>query len=213
MEYPDDCVKQLIEFMNDPQNFPVPESDQWDKAELRNERDRALILTLADTGVRVEEICKLRCSDIDWETSQATLHSRGKKQTFVRFSTRSIKAIKVYLARRMQLGLGINQTTSSLPLFARHDKGAGRKIKPVTPMTVQRIVTERVRQAVGPEAVGTITPHTFLHYFVTTILQATGNLKLAQVLARHTNIQITQKYAHITEREINKSYSEIFDTL
>jgi integrase/recombinase XerC/integrase/recombinase XerD len=46
---------------------------------------------------------------------------------------------------------------------------------------------------------------------VTTILQATGNLKLAQVLARHANIQITQKYAHISEHELNQSYYKIFD--
>src|SRR5215216_3788094 len=30
VEYPEDAVKQLLEFMKNPQNFPVPESDQWD---------------------------------------------------------------------------------------------------------------------------------------------------------------------------------------
>jgi len=212
-EYPEEDVKRLIEFMSNTQNFPALYEDKWDNVALRDARDRALILTLADTGLRVDEICSVRCSDIDWGTSQTTLHSRGKKQTFVRFSTRSINAIKVYLAYRMQLALGISQPTSPIPLFARHDKGAGKKIKPVTPMTIQRIVSERVRQALGPEAIGSITPHTFLHYFVTTILRATGNLKLAQVLARHANIQITQKYAHISDHELNQSYSEIFDSL
>jgi site-specific recombinase XerD len=66
-------------------------------------------------------------------------------------------------------------------------------------------------QVLGPEAVGIITPHTFLHYFVTTILRATGNLKLAQVLARHSNIQVTQKYAHLSNDELDKGYYEIFE--
>jgi integrase/recombinase XerC len=209
--YPEEDVKQFIGFMTNTRNFPVLDDDQLDNEGLRDARDRALILTLADTGLRLDEICKLRCSDLDFEANGAILRSRNKKQTFVPFSSRSINAIKAYLSHRKSLDLENSQISSSLPLFARHDKGAGRKIQPVTPTTVRNIVAERVQQALGDTAVGSITPHTFLHYFVTTILQATGNLKLAQVLARHTNIQITQKYAHISERELNQSYSEIFD--
>jgi len=211
VEYPEDDVKQLIEFMSNLQNFPASDGDQLNNEELRDMRDRALILTLADTGLHVDEICKLRCGDMNWENSRATLHGRGNKQASVRFSTRSIDAIRAYLSHRMPLDLENGRTVSSLPLFARHDKGAGKKIKPITPTTVRRIVSEKVHQVLGAEAVTQITPHTFLHYFVTTILRATGNLKLAQVLARHTNIQITQKYAHLSEAELNKGYYEIFE--
>ena len=211
-EYPEEDVKQFIEFVSNLRNFPVANGDQWNQEDLRNARDRALILTLADTGLGVGEICKLRCGDFDLEARRAVLHSRGKRQAFVRFPTRSINAIKAYLAHRISSDVGNSQSLLSLPLFARHDKGAGRKTKPLTPTTIRNIVTERVHQALGERAVGSITPHTFLHYFVTTILQATGNLKLAQVLARHSNIQITQMYAHISEREVIQSYSEIFDS-
>jgi site-specific recombinase XerD len=71
-------------------------------------------------------------------------------------------------------------------------------------------VAERVHKS-WKEATGSITPHTFLHYFVTTILRATGNLKLAQILARHTSIQTTQRYAHINDDELDKGYYEIFE--
>ena len=70
---------------------------------------------------------------------------------------------------------------------------------------------ERVRQALGDLAEGKITPHSFRHYFVTTVLRATGNLKLAQELARHANIAVTQRYAHISNDELDKGYQEIFD--
>lgn len=99
----------------------------------------------------------------------------------------------------------------ALPLFARHDKGTGKKIKPITPTTGRNIVAERVKQALGNEAEGHITPHSFRHYFVSTILRASGNLKLAQALARHENIQITQRYAHINDDELDRGYYEIFE--
>jgi integrase len=105
-----------------------------------------------------------------------------------------------------------NRPLTALPLFARHDKGAGKKVKPITTATGRNIVTETVRLALGEEAVGTITPHSFRHYFVTTVLRASGNLKLAQELARHSNIQVTQRYAHLSDDELDKGYYEIFET-
>jgi integrase/recombinase XerC/integrase/recombinase XerD len=211
IQYPELSVKGLLEFMSDPKNLPSPDDCETNYPDLRNRRDRALILTLADTGLRVEEICRLRCVDIDWERNRAILNGQGNKQAVVRFSTRALNATRDYLVLREPLDLKSSQIPSSLPLFARHDKGAGQKIKPITPTTIRRIVTERVNQILGAEAAATITPHTFMHYFVTTILRATGNLKLAQVLARHSNIQVTQSYAHINDSEIDKGYYEIFE--
>ncbi len=100
---------------------------------------------------------------------------------------------------------------ASLPVFARHDKAAGKKVKPISTTTGRAIVNERVKECLGYEAVGTITPHSFRHYFVTTILGSSGNLKLAQVLARHTNIAVTQRYSHLADDELDKQYQDIFD--
>ncbi|MFZ3080209.1 MAG: tyrosine-type recombinase/integrase, partial [Bellilinea sp.] len=98
-----------------------------------------------------------------------------------------------------------------LPLFARHDRGAGAKTKPITTTTGRNIVTERVAQTLGPGAVGTITPHSFRHYFVTRVLRSSGNLKLAQELARHRNIAVTQRYAHLSNDELDRGFREAID--
>ena len=201
----------MIEFMSKLQKGVTLNDGKIDNFELRNLRDRALILTLADTGLRVDEVCKLRCGDIDWERNRVILKGRGNKQAVVRFSTKALNSVRDYLTLRESADLENDRPLSPLPLFARHDKGAGKKIKPITPTTIRRIVADRVNQILGAEFTGTITPHTFLHYFVTTILRATGNLKLAQVLARHANIQITQRYAHINDDELDKGYYEIFE--
>jgi integrase/recombinase XerC len=62
----------------------------------------------------------------------------------------------------------------------------------------------------GEVALGTITPHSFRHYFVTVVLRASGgNLKLAQELARHKNIAITQRYAHLSDDDLDRDYHSI----
>lgn len=178
---------------------------------LINLRDRAFLITLADTGLRVHEACNLRRGDIDWHESRAIIIGKGNKEAVLRFSKRSLSAMRDYLHSRSELdGVG-GKALASLPIFARHDKAAGKTIKPISTTTGRAIVRDRVRECIGEEAVGTITPHSFRHYFVTTILGSTGNLKLAQVLARHTNIAMTQRYSHLADDELDKKYQEIFE--
>jgi len=179
--------------------------------ELRWRRDRAFLVTLADTGLRVHEACALRRGDIDWNEGRAIISGKGDKQAVIRFSARAMAALKDYLAARAALDGASGRPLGSLPLFARHDKGAGKKVKPMTTASGRDIVELRAREALGAEAEGNITPHSFRHYFVTTVLRASGNLKLAQELARHANISVTQRYAHLSDDELDKGYLEIFD--
>ncbi len=187
-----------------------PAADE--RAHLRDLRDRAFLLTLADTGLRVHEACALRRGDVDWNEGRAIVLGKGNREAIVRFSTRSLEALRDYLNARAALDGGSGRALTSLPLFARHDKGAGKKIKPITTTTGRNIVSQRVRESLGAAAVGSITPHSFRHYFVTTVLRGSGgNLKLAQELARHQNIAVTTRYAHLADDELDRGYYEIFE--
>jgi len=206
-QFPAEDIQRVLDYTKEftEQIFDIP-ADR-----LRALRDRAFLLTLADTGLRVHEACNLRRGDVDWNEGRAVIIGKGDKQAVVRFSSRSLSALKDYLQARATLDGACGRPLASLPLFARHDKGAGKKIKPVTTTTGRNIVAERVGQALGEEAAGRITPHSFRHYFVTTVLRASGNLKLAQELARHANIQVTQRYAHLSDDELDRGYYEIFE--
>ena len=206
-QFPRDYIESVIDYAINLTSYPVDEHIGL----LRNLRDRAFLLTLADTGLRVHEACNLRRGDIDWNEGRAVILGKGDRQAVVRFSRRSLKALKEYLAERAALDGASGRPLPSLPLFARHDKGAGKKVKPITTRTGQNIVTQRVVEAVGADAAGSITPHSFRHYFVTTVLRSSGNLKLAQELARHKNIAVTQRYAHLSDDELDRGYWEVFE--
>ena len=209
-QFPAYDIERILVFVSNPENL-IDQNDDPENTKLRAMRDRAFLLTLADTGLRVHEACNLRRGDIDWNEGRAVIIGKGDKQAVIRFSTRSLQALKDYLSLRAALDGGSGRPLSSLPLFARHDKGAGKKVKPITPTTGRNIVDERARQALGDSANGNITPHSFRHYFVTTVLRGSGNLKLAQELARHANIQVTQRYAHLSDDELDKGYYDIFE--
>jgi len=202
-QFPTNDIERVLDFVSD--ITAIPSESNLER--LRAMRDRAFLITLADTGLRVHEACNLRRGDLDWNEGRAIIIGKGDKQAVVRFTTRAMRALKDYLSIRAELDGASGKQLTALPLFARHDKGAGKKVKPITPTTGRNIVAERVQQVLE----GHITPHSFRHYFVSTILRASGNLKLAQALARHENIQITQRYAHINDDELDKGYYEIFE--
>lgn len=207
-QFPQDAIKTIVEYA-----MEIPGNIYQDRNDLLiANRDAALIITLADTGLRVHEACNLRRGDIDWNEYKAIIIGKGDKQAVVRFSSRAIHQLNNYLAARSEFDGKTGKPLQTLPIFSRHDLGAGKKILPISTTTARKIIKSRVREVLGEEASNTITPHSFRHYFVTNILRGSGgNLKLAQELARHKNIQVTQRYAHLTDDELDQGYFEIFD--
>ncbi|MBM3138526.1 MAG: hypothetical protein FJZ98_10115 [Chloroflexi bacterium] len=206
-QFPAENITRIIDHF---EQIPMTKGDDENEY-LRALRDRAFLITLADTGLRVHEACNLKRGDIDWNEGKAIIIGKGNRQAVVRFSRRSQTTLREYIQARAELDGKSRKPLSALPLFARHDKGAGSKVKPITPTTGRNIVSERVQEVLGDEAVGTITPHSFRHYFVTRVLTVTKNLKLAQNLARHQNIAVTQRYAHLSDDELDRGYWEVFE--
>lgn len=171
-------------------------------------RDRAFILTLVDTGLRISEACSLRRGDLDWKEYRALVIGKGDKQGVVRFSVRAMAAIKDYLNARAKLDGGTGKPLTSLPLFARHDKKAGKRVLKVSSNGMWYAVKQRIREAgISPEL---IRVHDLRHYFVTTIYLATGDLKAAQELARHSDSKTTSLYAHLGGK-IDEIYDDVFN--
>lgn len=207
-QFPREQIEMVISYVNS--SASAPSADERER--LRRLRDRAFIFALADTGLRISEACRLTRGQIDWAEGRAIVIIKGGQEGVVRLSERVLSAIKAYLSARAELDGASGRALASLPIFARHDDGAGKKVLRLNTVGAREIVDRAVVGALGEEAKGTITPHSFRHYFVTVVLRASGgNLKLAQELARHKNISITQRYAHLSDDDLDRDYHEIFN--
>ncbi len=171
-------------------------------------RDRAFILTLADTGLRISEACALHRGDVDWNEGRAIIIGKGDKQAIVRFSRRALNALRDYLQERDRHYPPARIPLTSQPLFARHDRRASKRLRPITAGAMWKAIKRRMAEAgVDPHRVRI---HDFRHYFVTLTYLAKGNLKLSQELARHESISTTSRYAHFSG-ELDQAYDEIFN--
>jgi site-specific recombinase XerD len=179
-------------------------------------RDRAFVLTLADTGLRISEACALKRGDIDWLEQRSIIIGKGDKQAVVYYSNRCIEALKAYLHARAKVEPNSRTPLGSQPLFARHDIRASKKIRPITAGGMWKAIKGDPRQGIKGriEEAGIdrslVRIHDFRHYFVTMTYLAKGDLKMSQVLARHESIATTNRYAHFNT-EAAKVYDEIFN--
>ena len=170
-------------------------------------RDRAFVLTLADTGLRISEASTLKRGDIDLNERRGIIEKSDNKDV-IRFSKRSTRALREYLLARSSVEPNSRQLLASQPLFARHDIRASKKIRPITPGGMWKAIKSRITEA-GVDR-STVRIHDFRHYFVTRIYLTKKDLKLSQELARHKSISTTYRYAHLGS-EADTSYEEIFD--
>lgn len=169
---------------------------------LRNLRDRAFVLALAESGLRVHEACNLKIKDLDFDNGSGVIVGKGRKQARFKIGDRALDAIRAYHDAREH----VLHVTRDQHVFTRHDRRADKKkALPISTQTGEEIMHQLEQLALGSQD---LTCHTLRHGFVTKVLRRNRDLKAAQILARHTNIAITERYAHLMEGEIDGQFDQ-----
>jgi integrase/recombinase XerC len=198
--YPMAELQQLIDYAQD--KLRLEQRIPW--LTLLALRDRALILTLAQTGLRRAEAASLKLSDVDFVQGQAIVIGKGNKQAVVYFGPDALAAVRDYIEARPNKDAGS-------PLFMRHDKAKGPDPdKHITPQAIAHVIHQRAGEVLGYDH-PQITPHSLRHYFVTRVWQKTGDLVLAKELARHGNVQTTMRYTHVSNDQLKSAHRRVFE--
>jgi site-specific recombinase XerD len=180
-----------------------PNTPKGRRATLRRLRNIALLETLRSTGARVGEVVSLRRADLNYERQAAIVTGKGGKQRLIYFDDRAWGALTHYLQVRQDGSSG--RALASLPLFARHDLGAGSKVLPISTNTVRAAVNDLCHAAGLDEPV---TPHLFRHRFATGVLSATHDLAATQDLLGHSSPTTTRIYARLTEEDTAEAHRQ-----
>ncbi|MEK7193197.1 MAG: site-specific tyrosine recombinase/integron integrase [Patescibacteria group bacterium] len=166
------------------------------KMNFRALRDQAILETFFSTGLRLSELCSLD-RYVDLNRGELTVRGKGDKLRVVFLSDRAKKTIKEYLEKR-------GDTESAL--FVSLAKNEKNILGRITPRSVQRLMNYRAIASGIPKK---IHPHQLRHSFATDLLINGADLRSVQELLGHANINTTQIYTHITNkelREIHKSF-------
>ncbi len=160
---------------------------------LRDLRDKAILEMFFSTGLRLAELCNLS-RYIDLKGGELSVRGKGDKLRVVFISDSARDAIKKYMDKRGD---------AEEKLFISIGR-AGNIVGPITPRSVQRMVSTRARQAGIPNH---IHAHLLRHSFATDLLMNGADIRSVQELLGHSNISTTQVYTHLT----NKHLKEVHD--
>lgn len=197
----EDAVQALLHAAR---SLPLPDdpnTPQGRRATLRRLRNIALLEVLRSSGARVGEVVSLKRGDLDFGRQAAVVTGKGRKQRVVYLDDTAWGVLMHYLKTRQDGASG--RSMASLPLFARHDRGAGKKLLPISTNTVRQAINELCQVAGLDE---TITPHLFRHRFATGVLAATHDLAATQDLLGHSSPTTTRIYARLTDEDTAEAH-------
>ncbi len=154
-------------------------------------RDRALILLLLRTGMRIGELLNTRVQDIVMSEKKILIYEARKTGVgrVVYFSDDALQALEQWLHKR----------DASQP-FLFYSKQNPR----LTYAAARSIFMKYVRKAGLPSQGYTL--HRLRHSFASELLNAGMRLECLQPLLGHTHIEMTRRYARLTDKSREEEY-------
>lgn len=159
------------------------------KKNARPWRNRAMIYTLIETGMRRAAIVNLNLESIDWDRSLINAVEKGGMTHSYPISDQGLNAIRDYIARERSLCK--DSPVLFLPVAAN---SVGR----LTPLVVNQVwgVVCTLAQVKGKS------PHAARHAMGRHIIDKTGNIAAVQRQLGHRNVAYSVQYARVSNREM-----------
>jgi integrase/recombinase XerC/integrase/recombinase XerD len=142
-------------------------------------RNRALLLLLIDTGLRVSEIAEMSKGNIDFSKRHIKVRGKGDKERFVPFSPRTGTA-----------------------LFAHVSTFDGD-----TPFGGSRFSIAQYLKRLGKRAgVQKVHPHRFRHFFAISALRNGMNIYVLQEILGHSTLDMVKRYVALAQTDLDDSH-------
>jgi integrase/recombinase XerD len=156
-----------------------------------NIRDRALILLLLRTGMRIGEALGLRLNDLDMRDRKIHLFEGEKNRMgrVVYLSDDALFAIKLWLRRR--------DKNKGFVFYGQGNRGLC--------YSAARSCFVNYLKKAGLDQKG-YTAHCLRHTFASELLNAGMRLECLQQLLGHEDIEVTRRYAQLTDRTREQEY-------
>jgi integrase/recombinase XerD len=156
-----------------------------------NTRNRALVLMLLRTGMRIGELLALRIQDIDLREQKVFIHEARKTGMgrVVYFSADAKDALVAWLEQK----------------DPREDVLAyGKKYESITYAAARTMFLRYLKKAELLHKGYTL--HCLRHTFASELLNAGMRLECLQPLLGHTSVEVTRRYARLTDKTREEEY-------
>lgn len=183
--------KPLPQFLKEKEMDELLQEDFWTDC-YEDVRDRMIIMTFYETGIRLAELMNLCDGDVDFMSGQLKVTGKRNKQRLVPFGAELSQALQHYMGVR-----DAQVVRHSAALFLANDG--------------QQMTADAIRYRVKKHLslVSTLkkrTPHVLRHTFATAMLNHKAGIESVKKLLGHESLSTTEIYTHTTFEQLKREY-------
>ena len=183
--------RPLPQFLKENEMDRLLDAESWMDS-FEDVRDRMVIMTFYETGVRLSELIGLDDSMVDFSNRQLKVTGKRNKQRVIPFGEELLATLRDYMKCRNE---EVNLQSEALFVIAKGQRMTSSQVREGVKRNLSKVCTLKKR-----------TPHVLRHTFATAMLNNKAGIESVKKLLGHESLSTTEIYTHTTFEQLKREY-------
>ena len=183
--------RPLPQFLKENEMDRLLDAECWTES-FEDVRDRTIIMTFYETGIRLSELLGLDDCMVDFSNRQLKVTGKRNKQRVIPFGEELLVTLRNYMKRRDK---EVNRQSEALFVSAKGRRMTSSQVREAVRKNLSKVCTLKKR-----------TPHVLRHTFATAMLDNKAGIESVKKLLGHESLSTTEIYTHTTFEQLKREY-------
>ena len=183
--------RPLPQFLKENEMDRLLDAESWTES-FEDVRDRMVIMTFYETGIRLSELIGLDDSMVDFSNRQLKVTGKRNKQRVIPFGEELLAMLRDYMKCRNK---EVNLQSEALFVTAKGQRMTSSQVREAVRKNLSKVCTLKKR-----------TPHVLRHTFATAMLNNKAGIESVKKLLGHESLSTTEIYTHTTFEQLKREY-------
>lgn len=183
--------RPLPQFLKENEMDRLLDAGSWTEG-FEDVRDRTIIMTFYETGIRLSELIGLNDSMVDFSNRQLKVTGKRNKQRVIPFGEELLAMLRDYMKCRDK---EVNLQSEALFVTAKGQRMTSSQVREGVKRNLSKVCTLKKR-----------TPHVLRHTFATAMLNNKAGIESVKKLLGHESLSTTEIYTHTTFEQLKREY-------
>ena len=183
--------RPLPQFLKENEMDRLLDAGSWTEG-FEDVRDRTVIMTFYETGIRLSELIGLDDSMVDFSNRQLKVTGKRNKQRVIPFGEELLATLRDYMKCRDK---EVNRQSEALFVSAKGQRMTSSQVREAVRKNLSKVCTLKKR-----------TPHVLRHTFATAMLNNKAGIESVKKLLGHESLSTTEIYTHTTFEQLKREY-------
>lgn len=183
--------RPLPQFLKENEMDRLLDAESWTES-FEDVRDRTIIMTFYETGIRLSELIGLDDSMVDFSNRQLKVTGKRNKQRVIPFGEELLATLRDYMKCRDK---EVDRQSEALFVTAKGQRMTSSQVREGVKRNLSKVCTLKKR-----------TPHVLRHTFATAMLNNKAGIESVKKLLGHESLSTTEIYTHTTFEQLKREY-------